>query len=149
MTDEQAPRPWVSVSDALDDLPHPESDHDIPNHVAVNHSEETVEKLRETEHGQARHPAYARAYPDEPAYTLVGGHMSQPVHHDDPRRLTVRECCRLQSLPDWFEVQGTKSKQYVQIGNCVPSLLAQRLAENLAIKTDGTTRTRNRGNEDG
>jgi len=62
------------------------------------------------------------------------------VHHDKPvcdyrlRRLTVRECARLQSFPDWFEFKGSKTSKYRQVGNAVPPLMAYRFAE--AIRDD-------------
>jgi site-specific DNA-cytosine methylase len=116
-------KPYVGVS-VIDDLPNPDSDHDVDNHVAINHHQSTVEKLRETPHGQAEHPAYARAYPDEPAFTLVAGKSAPPVHHEYDRRLTVRECARLQTLPDWFTFRGNKREQYALNGNAVPADLA-------------------------
>ena len=44
------------------------------------------------------------------------------------RRLVVREAARLQSFPDWFKFTGTEIKQFNQIGNAVPPLLAYQLA---------------------
>lgn len=54
------------------------------------------------------------------------------------RRLTIRECCRIQTFPDNFKFTGTKrgqgvsaSEAYKLIGNAVPPLLAFNLAKRL------------------
>ena len=44
------------------------------------------------------------------------------------RRLLIQEALRLQSFPDWFEVQGNETSGFNQIGNAVPPLLAFHLA---------------------
>ena len=58
------------------------------------------------------------------------------------RRLSVKEIARIQTFPDWFEFSdgGNMSvqknnrlnKQYKQIGNAVPVLLAKAMAMPLA-----------------
>lgn len=54
------------------------------------------------------------------------GRWGHPV---DVRTLTIREVARIQSFPDSFEFVGSFMQRAGQLGNAVPPLLAQRIAE--------------------
>ena len=86
---------------------------------------------------------------DEPSYTILASARHVPLHPDSPRmikidkdkwafanepgkkprRLSVRECARVQTFPDWYKFAGSTVGKYALIGDAVPPLLAKRVAE--------------------
>ncbi|HKD07134.1 MAG TPA: DNA cytosine methyltransferase [Bryobacteraceae bacterium] len=85
---------------------------------------------------------YHRLSRDLPSYTITcsftnvaSGAFCHPLAN---RAITIREAARLQSFPDQFEFVPTRLKD--QIGNAVPPLLAEVLAEHIMSLIAGTKR---------
>ncbi len=74
------------------------------------------------------HEALTRYNSKKPSLTINTGHRSH-FHYKWNRIPTVRESARLQSFPDDFIFYGNKSEQYRQVGNAVPPMLGQVVAE--------------------
>lgn len=74
---------------------------------------------------------------ERPATTIVGtfrpdvvaapGYCTSTSRQDAPGRVTVEEAAVLQSFPRDYPWCGSKSKQYLQVGNAVPPLLAMHV----------------------
>jgi DNA (cytosine-5)-methyltransferase 1 len=121
---------WVSCGSALKEIPEPDSPNTLPNHSGTKY------KLRFN--GYLGHRLVD---PKKPAPTITargderGGVVI--IHHpNNKRRLTVREAARIQSFPLNFVFSGNNTSGYRQIGNAVPPLFAQRIAESI-LKTFG------------
>lgn len=75
---------------------------------------------------------------DRPATTVQGDpRIAEPGHHErqfkpNAIRVTVQEAAVLQSFPPDYPWQGTKTKQFQQVGNAVPPLLAEALLREVA-----------------
>jgi DNA (cytosine-5)-methyltransferase 1 len=76
-----------------------------------------------------------KLHPDRPSPTIQGqpGPWVGPFHWED-RRLRVAELKRLMTFPDDYVVCGNRRDRQLQLGNAVPPLLAQRVAEQLAME---------------
>jgi len=77
-----------------------------------------------------------------PSWTIQAqpGPSVGPFHWEN-RRLSHRELCRLQTFPDSVQVFGNRMSVQRQIGNAVPSLLAEVLAREIKTQIIGYRRT--------
>lgn len=66
---------------------------------------------------------------DTPSDTITA--TSPEIHVNKERRLTARETAILQTFPDDFVFVGSLHKMYTQIGNAVPVLLSEKIAESV------------------
>jgi len=76
-----------------------------------------------------------RLNPALPAKTIIsggsGGGGRSHLHPFIPRTLSPRESARLQTFPDDYIFLGHPARQFTQIGNAVPPLLALKLARSI------------------
>ena len=71
---------------------------------------------------------------DEPSDTITA--TGPEIHPNKKRRMSVRECALIQSFPIDFEFVGSLGSMYKQIGNAVPVLLAEKVAEEIKKELD-------------
>ena len=68
------------------------------------------------------------------------------IHPTLNRAISVREAARLQTFPDSFVFCGSKDKQYQQVGNAVPPIMAKSIAKKLAkTLNDNLIKDKNNG----
>lgn len=90
---------------------------------------------------------FGRLWWDRPAFTIrtefYKPEKGRYLHPSEHRPITVREAARCMSFPDEFELPEEQSMTTMakQIGNAVPPLLAQTLAETVAVLLDGAGTT--------
>lgn len=141
-----------TVRDAIADLMD-KDETSVANHKADKLSEINLKRIRAIKEGQGRNSlpeelqlacqkknnghrhldTYGRMAWDQPSPTITArfdsfsrGRFGHPVLD---RTITLREGARLQTFPDTFTFVGNKVEVARQIGNAVPPVLAERIAE--------------------
>ena len=118
--------PWVTVRDALCDLPEPKEGQitGVANH--------------EYRGGARTYAGHSGSALDEPSKTIKAGAHGVPggenmVILDDgsQRYYTVRESARIQTFPDDYTFNGSWTESMRQIGNAVPVKLARIIGESV------------------
>ena len=127
------------------------------NHIITKTTPTAMERFKALEQGQNFHSLseemktntytdvtrtqntiYLRLKYDEPSGTVVNVRKSMWVHPTKDRAVSIREAARLQTFPDSFVFCGSKDKQYQQVGNAVPPIMAKAIAEKLAYQLNKT-----------
>lgn len=74
-------------------------------------------------------------HPDSPDMLVVGKdkRVFDPESDKKIRRMSVRECARIQTFPDDFEFLASLEENYKMIGNAVPVKMAEAVAGQLKI----------------
>lgn len=109
----------------------------VSNHITREHTAQSVSRYMLLEYGgRDKLGRVDRLDPRLPSKTVIAGGTKgggrSHLHPFSPRTLSVRECARLQTFPDTYVFTGANARQFTQVGNAVPPLLAYKLA--LAIK---------------
>lgn len=110
---------------------------DAPNHITREHVAESIGRYVKLSYGgRDKLGRVDRLDPRLPSKTVIAGGTKgggrSHLHPFSPRTLSVRECARLQTFPDNYIFTGSNARQFTQVGNAVPPLLAYKLA--MAIK---------------
>lgn len=123
---------WMTAEEAIDDLWGRELDPTIYNHSQIS---------RARFYPGRRMQGNTQIKRDQPSITIRAEHHGNIEAHyrsnnpNDPldmngwRRLTVRECARIQTFPDDFEFVGAATYTYKMVGNAVPPLLGWHVAQ--------------------
>jgi DNA (cytosine-5)-methyltransferase 1 len=150
------PNDIVTAIDALGDLPEPE-DSDDPSHQGYSKAKFYRRKERTDQENGGKHRKNTGKLQGNTEINIAGlaptirsehhgniefrrlseshgGKNDSGLGHSE-RRLTVRECARIQTFPDSLELVGkgvSISNAYRLIGNAVPPLMAYHIGRRLA-----------------
>lgn len=125
--------PWLTVRDAISDLPDPERK---PKAEAI--------QAHKFQPGARSYPGHTGSPLDEPSKALKAGGHGVPGGENMLRRpdgsvryFTVRESARIQTFPDSFLFEGTWGEVMRQLGNAVPVRLASTVAKSVCEYLNG------------
>ena len=94
--------------------------------------EESLKTNTYTDVKRTQNTIYLRLNYNEPSGTVLNVRKSMWIHPTLDRAISIREAARLQTFPDSFVFCGSKDKQYQQVGNAVPPIMAKAIAKQLA-----------------
>jgi len=105
----------------------------VKNHITREHNAESILRYMNLSYGQRdKLGRVDRLDPSLPSKTVIAGGLSgggrSHLHPYIPRTLSVRESARIQTFPDEYEFLGPVARQFTQVGNAVPPVLAAQIA---------------------
>ena len=105
----------------------------VENHLTREHTAESVSRYMQLAYGtRDKLGRVDRLNPYIPSKTVIAGGTKgggrSHLHPYSPRTISVRECARLQTFPDSYVFTGATARQFTQVGNAVPPLLAYKIA---------------------
>jgi DNA (cytosine-5)-methyltransferase 1 len=77
---------------------------------------------------------YGRLHPDALCSTVMtkcDPHWGSFFHPTQDRIISIREAARIQSFPDSYQLSGSVTQQYEQVGNAVPPLLGKAIGDEI------------------
>lgn len=119
--------PWVSVGEALCEIPDP-----APHVSLLNHSGSRY-KITNRNFTGHRNTDASKPSPTILARGSGKGGVCAIQHPRNHRRMTIRESAIIQTFPLDFEFVGGMGSCYRQVGNAVPVLFAQALGAQLSL----------------
>ena len=106
----------------------------VENHLTRCHNAESISRYMKLDYGKRdKLGRVDRLDPFKPSKTIIaggtGGGGRSHLHPFIPRTMSVRECARLQTFPDSYRFTGPVARQFTQVGNAVPPVLAYEMAK--------------------
>lgn len=126
LTNHSAPRLSAVNEARMRHIPSGGSWRDIPHDLLP----EGMKRAKRSDHTKR----YGRPRKTDLSCTILTKcdvHWGAYIHPEQDRAFTVREAARLQTFHDSFEFLGSRTEQYVQVGNAVPPLLGKAVADAL------------------
>jgi DNA (cytosine-5)-methyltransferase 1 len=152
-------KPYSTLKDWISDLPAISAGETSlldPDHQAAKLSDLNIQRIKATPEGGGREfwpeelwlnchkghkghtDVYGRLHWDKPAsglttrcISLSNGRFGHPVQD---RALSIREAACLQTFPRSYRFKGNMVSKAKQIGNAVPPLMAQKIAESIILQ---------------
>ncbi len=111
-------------------------DSELSNNETREHKAESILRYMRLNYGQRDQLGRVdRLDPMLPSKTVIAGGTKgggrSHLHPEIPRTLSVRECAHLQTFPNDYIFMGASARQFTQVGNAVPPVLAAQIGNSI------------------